>query len=43
MGQRSWRIFYYVIWENGLVGTLLPANMAAAIEMYEDFLNFEQL
>ena len=26
-GQRSWRIFYYVIWENGL----LPTNMAASI------------
>ena len=34
MGKRSWRIFYYVIWENGLVGVLLPTNMAAAIKMY---------
>ena len=31
MGQRSSRIFCYVIWENGLVGILLPTNMAAAI------------
>ena len=31
------------ILENGLVGTLLPTNMAAAIQMYRDFLNFEQL
>ena len=31
MGQRSWRIFCYVIWENGLVGILLPTIMAAAI------------
>ena len=23
--------FYYVIWENGLVGTLLPTNMATTI------------
>ena len=42
MGKRSWRIFYYVIWENGLVGVLLPTNMAAAIKMYGDFQNFEQ-
>ena len=42
MGQRSWGSFYYVIWENGLVGILLLTNMAAAI-MYRDFLNFEQL
>ena len=41
--QRSWRIFYYVIWENGLVGTLLSTNMAAVIYMYGDFMNFEQL
>ena len=31
MGQRSWRIFYHVIWENGLLGILLLANIAAAI------------
>ena len=31
MSLRSWRIFYYVIWENGLVGILLPTNKAAAI------------
>ena len=37
--QRNWKIFYYVIWENGLVSILLPTNMAAAIQMYEDFLN----
>ena len=43
-GQRSWRIFYNVVWENnGLVGTLLPTNMAAAILMCGDFLNFGQL
>ena len=27
----SWRIFYYVIWENGPVGILLPTIMAVAI------------
>ena len=31
MGQIIWRIFYYVIWENGLVDILLPTNMAATI------------
>ena len=31
MGQRSWRFFYYVIWENRLKGILLPTNMAAEI------------
>ena len=30
------------VWENGLVGTLLPTNMAAAIQMYGDFLNFQK-
>ena len=29
--QGSWITFYYVIWENGLVGIPLPTNMAAAI------------
>ena len=29
MGQRSWRICYYVVWENGLVRTILRTNMAA--------------
>ena len=24
-------LYYYVIWENGLGGVLLPTNMAAAI------------
>ena len=28
---RSWRIFYYVIWENGMVGTFVSTNMAATI------------
>ena len=42
MGKGSWRIFYYVTWENGLVGILLPTNMAAAVQMYRDFQNFEQ-
>ena len=27
----SWRIFCYAMWENELVGILLPTNMAAAI------------
>ena len=31
-----------LIWENRLVGIILPANMAASIQMYGDFLNFEQ-
>ena len=26
MGQRSWRIFCYVIWVNGLMGILLGEN-----------------
>ena len=30
-GKRSWRIFYYVILENGLVSVLLPTNMAAKL------------
>ena len=34
--------FSIVICENGL-GILLPTNMAAAIYLYGDFLNFEQL
>ena len=29
--KESWRSFYYVIWENGLVGIPLPTNMAAAV------------
>ena len=33
MGQRSWRVFYHVIWESGLEGILLPTNRAAAIQM----------
>ena len=44
MGQRIWRVFImFNTLENGLVGTLLPTNMAAAVQMYRDFLNFEQL
>ena len=31
MGQRSWRIFYCVIWGNGQVGILLPTNMPTVI------------
>ena len=31
IGRRSWRIFYYVIWENGLVGNLLLTIVAATI------------
>ena len=42
MGQINLRIFYYVIWKNGLVGILLPTNMAAAIWIHRDFLNFEK-
>ena len=34
MGQRSWRVFCYVVWENGLVGILLSTNMAAAIQIF---------
>ena len=30
-GQKSWRIFYYVIWKNGLLSILSPNNMAASI------------
>ena len=33
MGHRSWRIFFYFIWENGLVGILLLTNLAAAINV----------
>ena len=29
--------------ENGWVGILLPIDMATAIQMFRDFLNFEQL
>ena len=32
IGQKSWLIFYYVIWENGLVGIHLHTNMAAEIQ-----------
>ena len=30
IGRKTWRIFY-VIWESGVVGVLLPTSMAAAI------------
>ena len=43
MGQRIWRIFYYVMWENELVDIRLPTNMAASMETYRDFPNFEHL
>ena len=43
ISQMIWRIFYYIIWENGLVGILLSTDMAAAIYMNGDFLKFEQL
>ena len=41
--KKSWIIFCNVIWENELVGIVLPTIVAAAIKMYGDFLNFGQL
>ena len=40
MGQRSWRTFYYVAWESGLVGILCPPTW---LPQYRELLNFEQL
>ena len=31
IGERSFGFFYYVTWESGLVGSLLPTNMTATI------------
>ena len=31
IGRKTWRIFYNVIWESGVVGVLLLTRMVAAI------------
>ena len=43
LAKKSQRIFCNVIWENELVGIVLPIIVAAAIKVYGDFLNFGQL
>ena len=35
--------FSTAIWDNGLVSSLLPTNMAAATKMYVGLINFEHL
>ena len=42
MGQKSKKIFHYVVWKNGLVGILLPTIMASVIHMYGKFQSYEQ-
>ena len=37
-GPRSWKISFYVMWENGLVGMFMPTNMAAAIYIHRYFI-----